>query len=88
MLQSNSRTLGYPDIQNQIDNRCVHDNRTEFIGSDFVRLLAQMGMEDVCTSVCNPQSNAICERMHQTIIDILGVVVYIPILHIHRTMMI
>ena len=57
-------------------NRCVHDNAKEFIGSDFVRLLAQMGFKDVCTAVRNPQSNVICERMHQTIGDILQVVLH------------
>ena len=45
-------------------NRCVHDNGKEFIGSNFVRLLAQMGIKDVCTAVRNPQSNTICERIH------------------------
>ena len=51
-------------------NRCVHDNITEFIGSDFVRLLAQIGIKDVCTAVRNLHLNMICERMHQTIGDI------------------
>ena len=57
-------------------NRCVYDNGKEFIGSNFLRLLAQMGIKDVCTAVRNPQSNAICERMHQTIRDILRVVLH------------
>ena len=57
-------------------NRCVHDNGSEFIGSDFVRLLAQMGIKDVCTAVRNPQSNAICERMHQTVGDVLRVILH------------
>ena len=29
-------------------NRCVHDNGMEFVGSEFIRLLAQMGVKDVC----------------------------------------
>ena len=57
-------------------NRCIHDNGTELVGSDFVRLLAQMGIKNVCTAVRNPQSNAICKRMHQTIGDILRVVLH------------
>jgi hypothetical protein len=47
-------------------DRCVHDNRGKFIGADFQRVLAINGVKDVLTMVKNPQSNAICERMHQT----------------------
>jgi putative transposase len=47
-------------------DRCVHDNGGEFIGADFLRILAINGIDDVPTSIKNPQSNAICERMHQT----------------------
>ena len=57
-------------------NRCVHDNGTEFTGWTFVELLARYGIKDVCTAVRNPQANAICERMHQTIGDILRVVLH------------
>jgi transposase len=32
---------------------------------DFQILLQQYGIEDVPTSVQNPQANAVCERMHQ-----------------------
>ena len=35
-----------------------------------------MGIKDVCTAVRNPQSKAICEQMHQTIEDILRVVLH------------
>ena len=35
-----------------------------------------MGIKDVCTAVRNPQLNAICERMHQTIGNILQVVLH------------
>ena len=35
-----------------------------------------MGIKDVCTAVWNPQSNVICERMHQTIGDILQVILH------------
>ena len=57
-------------------NRCVHDNGGEFIGWQFITLLARYGIKNVCTAVRNPQSNAICERMHQTIGDILRVVLH------------
>ena len=35
-----------------------------------------MGIKDVCTAVQNPQSNAICERIHQTVGDILRVILH------------
>jgi transposase InsO family protein len=51
--------------------RCIHDNGGEFIGADFLRVLETNGIKDVPTTVKNPQSNAICERMHQTAGNIL-----------------
>jgi transposase InsO family protein len=61
MLFENTWLARYPK-----PDRCVHDNGGEFIGADFQRVLAVNGVKDVPTSVKNPQSNAICERMHQT----------------------
>ena len=52
-------------------NRCVYDNGEEFLGWEFVQLLGQYGIKPVHTNVKNPQANAICERAHQTIGDIL-----------------
>lgn len=46
--------------------RCVHDNGGEFIGAGFLRVLALNGIKDVPSTIKNPQSNSICERMHQT----------------------
>ena len=84
LIQITNKTMGH--VAEQFENswlsryprpnRCVHDNGKEFIGSDFIRLLAQMGIKDVCTAVRNPQSNAICKRMHQTVGDILQVVLH------------
>jgi transposase InsO family protein len=51
--------------------RCIHDNGGEFIGADFQRILEINGIQDVPTTVKNPQSNAICERMHQTAANVL-----------------
>ena len=48
-------------------NRCIHDNGKEFIGAPFIAMLARNGIEDVPTTVKNPQANSICERMHQTV---------------------
>jgi len=46
---------------------CVHDNGSEFIGQGFQRILERNHVKDVPTTVKNPQANAICERMHQTV---------------------
>jgi hypothetical protein len=49
----------------------VHDNGGEFTGYDFQRQLQILGIKDVPTTSRNPQSNAICERMHQTVGNVL-----------------
>ena len=46
--------------------QCIHDNGGEFTGHEFQTLLQQQGISDKPTTVKNPQANAICERMHQT----------------------
>ncbi len=47
---------------------CVHDPGTEFTGPEFQMLLQNCHIRDVCTTAAkNPQSNAMCERMHQTV---------------------
>ena len=51
--------------------RCVHDPGGEFTGIEFQTLLENCQIKDVCTSAKNPQSNAICERMHQTVGNVL-----------------
>jgi transposase InsO family protein len=51
--------------------RVIHDQGNEFQGMDFQVLLEQYGIEDVPTSVRNPQANAVCERMHQVVGNIL-----------------
>jgi hypothetical protein len=45
--------------------RGVHDNGGEFMGPDFQTMLELKGVKDAPTSVKNPQSNAMCECMHQ-----------------------
>jgi hypothetical protein len=48
--------------------RCVHDQGGEFIGRAFSRIIQDdNGVKLVPTTVKNPQANAICERVHQTI---------------------
>jgi transposase InsO family protein len=43
------------------------------MGVDFQRVLTRFGIKDVPTSVRNPQSNAICERLHQSVGNALRV---------------
>jgi hypothetical protein len=47
--------------------RCGHDPGTEFTRPEFQTLLQNCHIRDVCTTAKNPQSNAVCERMHQTV---------------------
>jgi hypothetical protein len=51
--------------------RCIHDTGGEFTGSEFQTVLQNCHIRDVCTTAKNPQSNAMCERMHQTVGNIL-----------------
>jgi transposase InsO family protein len=56
--------------------RCVHDKGGEFIGHEFQQLLLSLDIKDVCITSKNPQSNAICERMHQTVANVLRTIVH------------
>jgi Integrase zinc binding domain len=49
--------------------RCIHDNGPEFIGFAFKQMLHVNGIADKPVSKLNPQSNAICERMHRTVVN-------------------
>jgi hypothetical protein len=46
--------------------KCIHDNGGEF-GPEFQQMLQINGIQSISTTIKNPQSNAICERMHSTI---------------------
>ena len=50
---------------------CLHDNGNEFLGNEFQELLRSYGIESKPTTVKNPQANAVLERTHQTIADML-----------------
>ena len=56
--------------------RCVHDKGGEFIGQEFQWLLELFSIKDVCSTSKNPQSNAICERMHQTVENVLRTLIH------------
>jgi transposase InsO family protein len=47
--------------------RCIIDNGSEFTGIKFQELLHSYGI----TCVCNPQANAVLERPHQVIANML-----------------
>ena len=49
---------------------CIHDAGTEF-GSEFTELLISYGIENVTTTVKNPRANAILERVHAVMGDML-----------------
>ena len=51
--------------------RCVHDNGGESIGWEFQELLAKRNIKNVSTTSRNPTANSVCERMHQTVGNIL-----------------
>ena len=50
-----------------LPQKCVHDQGGEFTGFPFQRVLQRHGIRARSTTAKNPQANAICERMHQTI---------------------
>ena len=55
---------------------CRHDPGPEFKGKDFTDVLNRLGIQDKSTTVRNPQSNAICERLHQTIAKTLRILIH------------
>ena len=56
--------------------KCIHDNGGEFTGWEFQKLLEQCKIEDTPTTSRNPTANAICERMHQTVGNVLRILVH------------
>ncbi|CAJ1946505.1 unnamed protein product [Cylindrotheca closterium] len=50
---------------------CIHDQGGKFIGHNFQLKLQQWGIHDASATSKNPTANAICERMHQTVGNIL-----------------
>ena len=58
--------------------RCIYDQGAEFIGHDFQSMLDEYNIIHRPTTVKNPQANAICERLHQTVANALR-----PLIHAH-----
>ena len=59
-----------------LPKRCIHDNGGKFTGYEFQTLLQTLHVKDVPTTSYNPQANAICERMHQTVGNVLRTLLY------------
>jgi transposase InsO family protein len=56
--------------------RCIYDQGSEFIGHNFQTMLDEYNIIHRPTTVKNPQANAICERLHQTIGNALRVLIH------------
>ena len=56
--------------------RCIHDNSGEFTGYKFQKIPEQSNIKDVPTTSRNPTANAVCERMHQTVGNVLRTLVH------------
>ncbi len=56
--------------------QCLHDKGGEFIGQNFQWLLEIFSTKDVCSTRKKPQSNAICERMHQKVTNVLRTLIH------------
>ena len=48
-------------------------SRNEFLGPEFNQMLIKNNIQPVPTTVKNPQSNAIVERLHQTLSTIISI---------------
>jgi transposase InsO family protein len=57
-------------------DRVVFDNGGEFIGAEFQELLASYGIKPVPTTVRNPKSNGVIERVHLTMGDMLRTITF------------
>jgi hypothetical protein len=56
--------------------RCIHPGG-EFTGQEFQTLLQNCHIRDVCiTEKKNLQSNPLCKRMHQTVGNVLGILLH------------
>lgn len=69
---SHSWLAGYP-----WPTGCIHDNGGEFTGFSFQQLLEKANIKNVPTSSKNPQAKAICERMHQTVGNVLRTLLHV-----------
>jgi len=61
--------------------KCIHDNGGEFIGWEFQLLCERANIRHKETTSYNPQANAICERMHQTVGNVLRTLIHTREIH-------
>ena len=66
MLFENNWLAWYP-----CPSCCIHDNGGEFTGAAFSHMLHANGIKDITTTVKNPQADAICKCLHQSISNTL-----------------
>jgi len=57
-------------------SRCVHDGGPEF-KAEFFQLMQRAEIKNVVTTAKNPQANAICERMHQTVGNVIRTLLHV-----------
>ena len=55
---------------------CIHNKGSKFIGGTFQWLLHSFDIKDIQSTAKNPQSNSICEHMHQTVGNVLRVLLH------------
>ena len=59
---------------------CIHDNGKEFFGREFEEMLSSYGVKSKPTTVKNPQSNGVHERVHLVLCEMLRTQeLYVPV---------
>jgi transposase InsO family protein len=56
--------------------KVVYNNGTEFTGQEFQELLKSYGIKPVATTIRNPKSNGVVERVHLTMGDMLRTMIF------------
>ena len=56
--------------------KVVHDNGGEFTGFEFQEMCLSYGIQAVPTTVKNPRSNSVAERIHLTMGDMLRTMIF------------
>ena len=79
LIRINNKTAEH--VAQQIENcwlsrypwptKAIHDNGGEFTGYPFQKLLETANIESTPSSPYTPTANSICERMHQTVGNVL-----------------
>ena len=51
--------------------KVIHDQGTDFMGEEFQEMLRSYGIQSKPITIKNPQANAICERVHLEILNVI-----------------